>query len=526
MGEMIMAAPALETLLARQEITDLIHRYCRAMDRIDDDLGYSVWWPDATADYGAMFQGSGHGFVDFVHGPHQGFLASAHRVGNILIEIDGDAASSETYIEAGFCMPDGERGQRTARSAGRYLDRWSRRDGRWAIAHRQYLHDWDEGFAPGASMNPRTGRRDASDGSYAYVGQGGRKPLAASNPQRQGNRMTYRIALWGTGLVGAAAGRKIIDHPDLDLVACHAFTPAKVGQDVGALVGAADTGVKATGDIEAIVAAKPDCVLYVPLVWSVDDMVRLLAAGINVISTANYITGRSYGQEAVDRLEAAARQGGVSLYGTGINPGLLNIVALAVTAACGKVHKITARESVDATLYASKDTWVSLGFGGSPDAPGLAEQVKTRALVFVDAVEMMAKALKADIDDIGFQAEFATATQDLDLGWMDIAKGGVCGLQMTFSGLIKGKSVIDLQLMWRLGSTMTPDWKAEGYVVEIEGQPNARLTFEAKDPTAGGGTTTAMNAIHAIAAVCAARPGIVTAADLPLIVAAGCVEPR
>jgi hypothetical protein len=338
--------------------------------------------------------------------------------------------------------------------------------------------------------------------------------------------MTYRVALWGTGLVGSAAGRKILDHPELELVACHAFTAAKVGQDVGDLVGAAPTGIRATSRIEDVIAARPDCVLYVPLVWSVDDMARLLDAGINVISTANFITGRSFGEDAVRKLDAAARRGGASLYGGGINPGLANILGLVATAACAKVHKVTVRESVDATLYASKDTWISLGFGGPPDAPGLAEQVKQRALVFIDAVEMMAGALKVAIDDIGFRAEFATATEDLDLGWMDIGKGAVCGLQMTFSGLVGGKSVIDLQLMWRLGRAMTPDWQAEGYVVEIDGEPNARLHFEARDNTSGGGSTTAMNAVHAVPAVCAARPGIVTAAELPLIVAAGCVEPR
>lgn len=189
-----MSQGALETLLARQEITDVIHRYCRAMDRVDDDLGYGVWWPDATADYGAMYQGSGHGFIDFVHGPHQGFLSSAHRVGNIQIQVDGDSASSETYIEAGFCMPDGEDGQKTARSAGRYLDRWSRRAGRWAIAHRRYLHEWDEGFVPGASMNVRTGRRDASDESYAYLGQDGADAIVAGEDERLIRRT---LALYG-----------------------------------------------------------------------------------------------------------------------------------------------------------------------------------------------------------------------------------------------------------------------------------------------------------------------------------------
>jgi hypothetical protein len=346
------------------------------------------------------------------------------------------------------------------------------------------------------------------------------------NKQSQENFMAHRVALWGTGLVGSAAGQKIIDHPDLELVACFAFTEAKVGQDVGALIGTLPTGVTATNSVNDVIAAKPDCVLYVPLVWNVDHMVQLLEAGINVVSTANFITGRSYGEEARSRLEDAAMRGNVSLYGTGINPGLANILGLVATAACSKVHKITVRESVDATLYSSKDTWVALGFGGPPDVPGLAERVRERALVFIDAVEMMAAGLKVHIDDIGFRAEFATATQDLGLGWMDISAGTVCGLQMTFSGLIGGESVIDLQLMWRIGEHMTPDWKAEGYIVNIEGTPNVHIVLEAKDGTSGGGNTTAMNAVHAIPAVISARPGIVAATELPLIIAAGCVEPR
>jgi hypothetical protein len=183
---------ALERLIAQQEITDVIHRYCRAMDRIDDDLGYSVWHGDAIADYGSMYQGSGAGFVDFVHGPHTGFLSSAHRVTNILIEVVGETASSETYVEATFCMPDERGGERIARSAGRYLDRWSQREGRWAIAHRRYLHDWDEGFVPSASMNPRTGCRDRSDESYDYV------PAQGSASADDERLIRRTLALYGT----------------------------------------------------------------------------------------------------------------------------------------------------------------------------------------------------------------------------------------------------------------------------------------------------------------------------------------
>jgi hypothetical protein len=264
-----------------------------------------------------------------------------------------------------------------------------------------------------------------------------------------------------------------------------------------------------------------------PLVWSIDDMARLLEAGINVISTANFITGRAFGKAAAARLDQAAKSGGVSLFGTGINPGMANALGLFASANCAKLHKITVREAVDATLYASRETWEACGFGGPADAPGLAEKVRDRALVFVDAVEMMADALKIKIDDeIVFKADFATAKEDLHLGYMDIAKGTVCGLRMSYSGQVNGADVIDLQLVWRLGYAMTPDWPVEGYVVEIEGEPSIRATLHAKGDPTSGGLSTAMNAVHAIPAVCAARPGIVTAAELPMIVAAHCVESR
>lgn len=336
--------------------------------------------------------------------------------------------------------------------------------------------------------------------------------------------MTYRVAQWGTGVVGVSAARKVIEHPEMELVACFAHGRDKVGKDVGDLVGTGPTGVLATNSIETLIAAQPDCVLYMPLVWSVEDMARLLSAGINVISTANFITGHSFGADAVKKLDDAAREGGASLYGTGINPGQANIVALAISAACARVRRITVREAVDATHYASRDTWISLGFGGPPDVPGLADKVKERALVFMDAVEMMADALKVRLDDVVFSVDFATANEDLHLGYMEIPKGGVCALRMSYCGVVKDKRVIDLQLVWRLGYSMTPDWPVEGYVIEIEGEPDIRASFHAEKGKTGSGTTTAMNAVHAIPAVCVARPGIVTAAELPLITAAYCVE--
>jgi hypothetical protein len=140
---------------------------------------------------------------------------------------------------------------------------------------------------------------------------------------------------------------------------------------------------------------------------------------------------------------------------------------------------------------------------------------------------MMADALHAKLDDVRYDAEFAVATEDLDLGYMTIDKGGICGLKGQWSGIIGGRSVIELGLLWRLGYAMEPDWPVEdGYVIEVDGEPSVRARYEIVYPQSltDFGITTANPAVHAIPAVVAARPGIVTAADLPIVVAAGAVR--
>ena len=66
----------------------------------------------------------------------------------------------------------------------------------------------------------------------------------------------------------------------------------------------------ATNDVDALIALKPDVVLYMPLLWDVDQMVQLLEAGINVISTANFVTGHSYGAEPDERAAPRCRDWG------------------------------------------------------------------------------------------------------------------------------------------------------------------------------------------------------------------------
>lgn len=333
-----------------------------------------------------------------------------------------------------------------------------------------------------------------------------------------------KVVIWTLGVVGKSAVPTLYTHPLLQLVGCYTRSEQKRGKDVGELAGIAPIGVKATGDVAALLALRPDCILYVPQFPDVDEMVRLLEAGCNIVSTAYFINGRKFGAEGLARIEAAARKGGATIYGTGVNPGFANILGLIATSACAHVSKITVLESVDATNYASPGTWEAMGIGRPLGEPGIADFISGSTPSFHEAVEMMADALNVTLDDRRFDVEFATATQDVDLGYMHILKGHISSLRASWTGWVNGQPFVDLRIAWKLGYNNEPDWPIEhGYVVEIEGNPNIRCKFEPIgasmfDP----GLVTAMPAVHAIGPVCAAPPGIATAGQLPMIVARDC----
>ncbi len=152
----------------RLEIAQQLANYARAMDRCDHALGYSVFHENASADYGAMYQGTGSGFVDFALEAHKGLLVHNHQISNFTIELNGDLAGSEAYvtmtgrIDASGVLHD-------MRSIGRYLDRWAKRAGAWRIAQRHYIHAFDDMWPVTRAAYPTLGRRDASDPSYAVL---------------------------------------------------------------------------------------------------------------------------------------------------------------------------------------------------------------------------------------------------------------------------------------------------------------------------------------------------------------------
>lgn len=173
---------ALEQLLAKQAITEQIYNYCRGLDRMDLELALAVWHEDGTADFssgGSKDAGLAKTAIPIrdhfarAWGYRLQFLCHSHQATNILINVRGYQARSETASIAVLQrrLEDG----RIAQDVywGRWLDSWSQRDGRWAIDHREAVLDcYMPSIIDGSAFNDSDdakSRRDKSDPSYALL---------------------------------------------------------------------------------------------------------------------------------------------------------------------------------------------------------------------------------------------------------------------------------------------------------------------------------------------------------------------
>ena len=339
--------------------------------------------------------------------------------------------------------------------------------------------------------------------------------------------MTIRVVQWTTGNVGKQSAIAIARNPGLELVGCYAWSAEKVGRDVGELCGVDSLGVTATHDVDALLALRPDCVVYNPMWPSIDELVRILGAGVNVVTTAAFINGRRLGADR-QRLVEACERGSSSLFGTGINPGFIELLSIVVAGICDRIDKITVNEAAYTMGYDSPATEKAAGFGRPIDDPELRKMTAEGTAIFGEAVAMVADALGVELDEVVCEAEYAKTTEDLDLGSWRIAAGCVAGVAASWQGRVGDRTVVELNVRWKKAATLEPDWKIEdGHVIEVQGRPTVRTTlqflpppdFEAKslaDFMVLGHIMTAMPAVNAIPAVVAALPGIVSYPDLPL----------
>ncbi|MBU2698140.1 hypothetical protein [Pimelobacter sp. 30-1] len=336
-----------------------------------------------------------------------------------------------------------------------------------------------------------------------------------------------RVVQWTTGNIGRRSAHAILSRPDLELVGVYAHGADKIGKDAAELCGWPEpTGVHATDDVAALLALEPDACCYNPLWPDVDELVTLLENGVNVCTSAAWITGAKQTPADRARIEEACARGGASIFGSGAHPGMTNLIGMALSGSCDHVDEVRITESVDCSTYESAGTQIAMGFSLDPATPGLAESVRRESEVFAESAAMMADAMGATLDRMTFDVTFTAATGDSDLGFMTIPEGTVAGVMGYHRGWVGERNVVSVGFNWTMGSHVDPPKPlAHGHVIQVFGRPNMRTVVQCLPPKDWtepgymglGMIYTALPVTNAVPFVVAAEPGIVTLADLPPI---------
>ncbi|WP_024795418.1 nuclear transport factor 2 family protein [Tomitella biformata] len=169
-----MDETALSGLLAKQEIGEVVLRYCRGVDRLDMDLVRGAYHPGGI-DHHTGFDGPVEDFVAWVEPLLRTLGGTRHEVHNHLAEVVGDTAVAETYVTARhWTMPDAQLGRGAERAnfttGVRYVDHLERRGGRWGIVERFAIREWhrvDAAPTAGQGLPGPSGTRDRDDAVYA-----------------------------------------------------------------------------------------------------------------------------------------------------------------------------------------------------------------------------------------------------------------------------------------------------------------------------------------------------------------------
>jgi hypothetical protein len=354
--------------------------------------------------------------------------------------------------------------------------------------------------------------------------------------------MTYRVVQWSTGNVGRHALAGIHARPDLELVGVWVSSPAKAGRDAGALAGlGVELGVTATTDADALLALRPDCVVYTAMADTrlgdaIEDLVRFLRAGINVVSSAPVFLQFPDGVVPAamsDPIRAAAREGGASLWVNGVDPGFANdALPLTLTGISERIDQVRCTEILNYATYNQPTVLFDImGFGRPLDDVPLLLSPGVLTMAWGSVIRQLASGLDVTVQDINESYVRVPAPETFEISAGTIAKGTAAALRFAVTGIADGNPVIVLEHVTRLRDDLAPDWPQPAgrgcYRVEVHGEPEYTLDLQLLgsdgDHNTAGLKATAMRLVNAIPAIVSAPPGLLTALDLPVISGRGLV---
>lgn len=344
-----------------------------------------------------------------------------------------------------------------------------------------------------------------------------------------------RVVVWSTGGVGSIAIDAVARRDDLELVGVWVHSKSKVGKDAGELAGLTPRGVIATDDADALIALAPDCVVYAANgpqrdAAAVADYVRLLAAGINIVSTTS--TGLVYPPAYFapawrETMAAAAEAGRSSFYASGIFPGFgSDELALLLTTQSTSIRTLTVTEIALNDHYPVAETMMDgMGFGRSLDFEPMLGQPGFVEMAWGAPIHLMASALGVQLQEIRGVFDRRLTDHDIEVAFGTIS-AGTCGAVRTRAiGMVAGREGIIVEHIIRMARDVAADWPSSDcdatYRVDVDGDPDIHCSMtlgDSRGHAAGRAAmrATAMRVVNAIPYVVDAPAGLLSSLDLPM----------
>ncbi|MCO8251197.1 NAD(P)H-dependent amine dehydrogenase family protein [Comamonas thiooxydans] len=332
----------------------------------------------------------------------------------------------------------------------------------------------------------------------------------------------YKVVQWATGSVGRTTLRRIIDHPDLELVGLYTYGSAKAGVDAGTIAKRPPTGVLATNNIEDILALDADIVIHTSRITAPyneqnADVERLLASGKNVISINGFYMPHLHGPAYAEPLLAAAQKGKATLAGIGVNPGVIaERLALTLSGLMASLEHVECLEMVDCSNVPSADFLFGvLGFNSdlakSDIRKGPLAQLYTD--LYSETFAYMADAWGTKVKSITPDHRMTLAPQDITIKSGVIQKGLVAGTEWRWDAVFEDGRTMTHSLLWTIAPELHSDGEGAHWKITARGRPNIEISLNISDPDPNAPHSrpamdmTAAVLIRAIPDVCNAAPG-------------------
>jgi hypothetical protein len=356
----------------------------------------------------------------------------------------------------------------------------------------------------------------------------GREKLLVGDGQR------FKVIVWGTGFVGSQVVRMLLDHPRFELVGVIVNSPEKDGVDVGTLCGVAPVGLSASRDARAVLAREAHAVAYFGptaqyLAENLSNLTLAMEMGKDVVSTS--LTPLVYPRECptaiAGTLQEVCLRTGRTCFTTGIDPGFANdLLPMTLMGVCGRVDRVRVQEILDYASYAGD--YKPMGLGQPMEYRAILEEPEVLQFGWGMTVPMIADAIGVRLEKIDSTWEKWATPEEIRYEHGVIPAGCCAAVRFEIRGWVGGEPRIILEHCNRVTKAAAPHWPKgkmyahDVYRVIVDGEPcieqeTALRDAATRDANRAGCLATGMRAVHAIPAVCAAGPGLVSTLDLPLI---------